>query len=244
MDPLTDFLIAFISDQNNPVGLAVLAAAAMLEYLFPPFPGDTITLFGAVLITAYDWSFWGVFGAVLLGSVAGSMGVFHLGEWLRQRRGDERVHHPTRWATLDRLVMRFQRHGAAWLVLNRFLPGVRSLFFVAAGMADMRASAVLFYSTISAALWNLGLIALGSALGANFDTLLIWVRRYNLGIWSVLAAIAAGLALRAGWRLLRARRRRRHERPGDHPDTGQGGPETARPEAGGRPGASGDERPP
>lgn len=217
MDASTDFLIAFISDQNSPVGLAVLAAAAMLEYLFPPFPGDTITLFGAVLITAYGWSFWGVFGAVLLGSIAGSMGVFHLGEWLRQRRGRGPVYHPARWAVLDRLVARFHRHGAAWLVLNRFLPGIRSLFFVAAGMADMRAPAVLFYASISAALWNLGLIALGSTLGANFDTLQLWLRRYNLGIWSVLAAIAAGLALRAGWRLLRARRRR-HEHSSDRPD--------------------------
>lgn len=31
----------------GPLGLLVLGLAAMLEYVVPPFPGDTITLLGA-----------------------------------------------------------------------------------------------------------------------------------------------------------------------------------------------------
>lgn len=191
--------------QDNPAGLVALGAAAMIEYLFPPFPGDTITLFGAVLITAYGWSFGAVLGVVMLGSVAGSMLVFRLGDRLRHRRVDG----PDGWATLAWLVQRFRRHGAVWLVLNRFLPGIRSLFFVAAGMAGMRARAVLFYGALSSLLWNLGLIALGAALGANFDTLLGWVRTYNLGVWTVLGVIAGLLVIRAGWRMGRRRLRRK-----------------------------------
>src|SRR5690606_24880282 len=130
--------------------------------------------------------------------------VFRLGDRLRHRR----LHGPDGWATLAWLVQRFRRHGAAWLVLNRFLPGIRSLFFVAAGMAGMRARAVLLYSALSSLLWNLGLIALGAALGADFDTLLHWVRAYILGAGTVLAAIAALWLVRVGWR-----RRRKQARP-------------------------------
>lgn len=209
VDALIDSLIAFISDQDNPAGLVVLGAVAMVEYLFPPFPGDTITLFGAVMISAYGWSFSAVLGAVLLGSMAGSMLVFYLGSWLQKRRARD----PQGRATLDWLVQRFHRYGAAWLVVNRFLPGIRSLFFVAAGMAGMRAPVVLFYSMLSSLLWNLGLIALGVALGANLDTLLGWVRRYNIGVWSLLVAVAGVLVIRMLWR--RIRRRTDRQEPED-----------------------------
>ena len=85
MDQISDSLIAFVSSQDNPWGLLVLAASAFVEYVFPPFPGDTITLFGAVLITAYSWNFAAVYGAVMVGSVAGSMLAFAAGGTLQRR---------------------------------------------------------------------------------------------------------------------------------------------------------------
>lgn len=212
MDAITDSFIAFISNENNLFGLLALALAAMLEYIVPPVPGDTVTLFGAVLITAYGWSFWGVFGAVMAGSVVGSMFAFHVGGWWRRRRQDR----PHRHESLDRLVAKFHRHGAAYLVLNRFLPGIRSLFFVAAGLAEMRPLAVLGFSALSAALWNLGLIAIGSALGANFETLLGWVRRYTMAAWLIIGGVALLWIGRTLWRRWRSERRlqRRHPRGG------------------------------
>lgn len=210
MDAVTDLFIAFISDQDNFAGLLAIALAALLEYVVPPFPGDTITVFGAVLITAYDWSFWGVFGAVMSGSVVGSMLAFYIGNWWRRRR----AHGHKRHASVDRLVEKFRRHGAAYLVLNRFLPGVRSVFFVAAGLAEMRAIAVLGYSALSAALWSLGLIGVGSALGANFETLLAWMKRYTLAAWGIIAGVVVlwlGRALWSRWRARRARDRQPRE---------------------------------
>lgn len=200
MDAITDSFIAFISNENNFVGLLALALAALCEYVVPPFPGDTITLFGAVLITAYDWSFWGVFGAVMAGSVVGSMMAFYIGGWWRKRR--ERSGH--RREGVDRLVAKFHRHGGVYLVLNRFLPGVRSLFFVAAGLAGMRPPAVLAYSAISAALWSLGLIAAGSVLGANFETLRGWGQRFTVAFWIIIAGLAVAWLAR---KLLKSRPR-------------------------------------
>jgi membrane-associated protein len=183
------------------VGLGVIAGSAMLEYIVPPFPGDTITLFGAVLITAYGWSFAAVFGAVMVGSVAGSMAAYALGyrlERRRHRRGTPR--HPA----IARLVGGFERHGPAYLVINRFLPGVRAFFFVAAGMAGMRWVPVMFYSALSSAMWNLGLIAIGATVGANFETLVRWVEHYTTAAWIVLAVVVLGLVIRSAIRRRRA----------------------------------------
>jgi len=199
VDWLTDWLIAFVSDQNNPAGVALLGASAMVEYVFPPFPGDTITLFGAVLITAYGWSFGAVFGAVMLGSVMGAMTDYYFGHRLRLRALRRRKRHTPeqRRAVIDGLVERFRRHGPVYLVLNRFVPGIRALFFVAAGMAGMKPIPVLLYSAISAAAWNLLLIAAGGLLGANLDELEAWVAHYNLIAGGIVALVAILFIARA-----------------------------------------------
>ncbi len=209
MDTLADWLIDFVSSSNDPVGLLVLAASAMIEYVFPPFPGDTITLFGAVLITAYEWSFTAVFSAVLAGSVAGAMLAFYGGRYLA-RRGRPRPD-SKRGKAIARLVAKFHRRGPAYLVLNRFLPGLRALFFVAAGMAQMRALSVAVYAAISAALWNLGLIGIGALLGANLETLKRWVARYTMVVWIALGAAAIiylGVGVGRRWRARRAAKHR------------------------------------
>lgn len=219
VDRLTQLLIEWISQHGGPLGYLLIASSALIEYILPPFPGDTVTLFAAVLITAFGWSFLGVFGSVMAGSVLGSLLAFYLGCWLRDRRTRRELAErerartgqaaPTdpaerhgREAALDRLVAGFRHHGAAYLVINRFLPGVRSLFFVAAGLAGMRTLPVIVYSAVSAAVWNLAIIALGSALGANFDTLLAWVRRYTTVVWVIIAVVVVVWV----WRFLRARR--------------------------------------
>jgi len=198
MDSFTDWLIGFASDRNHPAGYALLAGSALLEYVFPPFPGDTITLFGAVLITAYGWSGAGVFATVLAGSLAGAMIDFAVGRRLRAR-GHKRP-------AVDRIVARFERHGPIYLVVNRFLPGVRALFFVAAGMSGMRARDVILWGGVSVALWNGLLIGLGAALGANLETLERWLGDYTTVAWIALGSLAV---LYIGWRLVRRWRRRR-----------------------------------
>jgi len=202
LDTLVDWLIELVSREDAPVGYAILAGAAAVEYVFPPFPGDTITLFGAVLITAYGWSFFGVFGAVMAGSVAGAMLAYFFGQRLRVWRSRHPAKQQKRAAVIDDLVEKFRRHGAIYLVINRFLPGIRALFFVAAGMAKMRPLPVALYSAVSAALWTLGLIAIGSLVGANFETLVDWMRTYSLAMWIVIGAIITVFVVRAvvGWR--------------------------------------------
>jgi len=205
VDRLTDWLIGFASERNHPLGLAALLLSAMVEYVFPPFPGDTITLLGAILITGYGWSWWAITGSVMAGSLVGAYVDFWLGTRLRRR--PRRPEHAARWAAVDRLVARFHRHGPIYLVVNRFLPGIRPLFFLAAGLAGMRPRDVLLYGGLSVALWSALLVALGASLGANLEALERWVKRYSTAVWIVLAGAAlVYIGLRA---IRRGRARRR-----------------------------------
>lgn len=169
---------------NHPLVLLILGLAAMIEYVVPPFPGDTITLLGAVLVSAYDWNLALVFLALMLGSLVGSALAYALGRrWARTQlvTGNPR---------LARLVARFERHGVWLLAINRFLPGIRPLFFVAAGLAKMPAGLVLLVSAVSAGLWNALLMILGASVGKNLGAIESWFRTYTTIAWLVLASCA------------------------------------------------------
>ena len=198
MEWLTDWLIGFASDRNHPAGFALLAGSALLEYVFPPIPGDTITLFGAVLISGFGWSPVGIIAAILVGSMAGAMINFAVGRKLRAR-GKARPR-------IEKIVARFERHGPSYLVINRFIPGVRAVALVAAGMSAMGWRDALLYGGISVLLWNGLLIGLGAAAGANIDRLEGWFDDYTTGAWIALGSVAV---LFIGWRLVRRWRRRR-----------------------------------
>jgi membrane protein DedA with SNARE-associated domain len=191
-------IIEMVERSHGPSGLAILAACAFLEYLFPPFPGDLVVVFGAFLVTNRGWSAPGVFGAVLVGSMLGFMLAFFVGKWLHKSEA--------RWVTgrlararpkIDRLVDRFSRHGALYIAINRFLPSVRALFFVAAGMAQLSPWKVLAFGALSAALWNAMLFALGATVGKEWSSLHRIFLTYGKIAWILLAAL--GLILLARW---------------------------------------------
>jgi membrane protein DedA with SNARE-associated domain len=210
LDQLALRLIDFVGQQNNPLGWGVLLLSALVEYVFPPFPGDTVTVFGAFLITARGWSFVAVFASVLMGSLAGAWLDFSFGRWLKRRELAADASHPghkhsrTR-EQVDKLVDRFKRHGEVYIVLNRFVPGVRAFFFIAAGMAGLRTRWVLLWAGVSAALWNLLLIAVGSSVGANFDELRRFLSTYSRYAWIALGLMVLAVIARSVYRRLTGR---------------------------------------
>lgn len=200
MDQLALRVIELVSQHEGLVGYSVLFLSALIEYVFPPFPGDTVTLFGAFLITAQGWSLLGVFGSVLGGSAAGAYLAFRFGRWVKRRQLEGEHKHPRTQAAVNRLVERFQRHGEAYIVLNRFLPGLRALFFVAAGMAGMRTVWVMVWAIASATLWNLLIVAVGTSVGANFEELLAFLRTYSRLVWTGLGLLGGAWIVRVAYR--------------------------------------------
>ncbi len=170
---------------NHPLVLLILAGAAAIEYIVPIFPGDSITLLAGVLVGGYQWNFPIVFLSVLSGSVLGSWVALVFGQrWQKRRQGQE-----GHAGGVGILVEKFRRHGSWYLVLNRFMPGIRPLFFVAAGLAGMSTRRVLLLSAVSATLWNTALMVAGIAVGHNIDQLEGWFRTYSTIAWIALGGV-------------------------------------------------------
>jgi membrane protein DedA with SNARE-associated domain len=187
---MLSYLTTLAQSPNHPLGLFFLFLSSMIEYLFPPFPGDTVTLFGAVLITAYHWSFWWMMAALTLGGLLGATLDFQLGVWARKKAHQRADQGKKLAGNLEKLAEKLKVHGEAYIVLNRFLPGVRALFFYAAGFSGLRLGRVMLYATLSSLLWNLLIVAVGSMVGANFDKLQQLAMQYAQVMWGLMGVSA------------------------------------------------------
>jgi membrane protein DedA with SNARE-associated domain len=199
-------LLRWLQDSEGPLSYVMLAAAAALEYVVPPLPGDTITLFGTVLAGTAGYSLVLVYAAMTLGSVAGSLIPWSLGLWLghREDRWPGFLRRESTRRAIHAVCERFERHGGAYLVINRFLPALRAVFFLAAGMTELPLHRVVLFGGLSAMAWNALILAVGYSVGHNFERLQGLSETYSL--WSLAAIALAALVLGIRW-LIRRRAR-------------------------------------
>jgi membrane protein DedA with SNARE-associated domain len=184
----------------------VLALAAMLEYVVPPFPGDSVVLLGGVYAVRGDHAWWAVFLAVLCGSVAGLLCNYWLGMLVARRFDRDRTRPFLGFthAQLESLQGRM-RLGGGWLLLvNRFLPGIRGAVFIAAGASRMPIRRCLLLGGLSA-MAHTGLVLwAGYAVGGNLERLTALFNRYQRWVLVGIAVLAAFFVVRALVRRSRA----------------------------------------
>jgi membrane protein DedA with SNARE-associated domain len=173
---------------------ALVAAAAAVEYVFPPIPGDTVALFAVALAVRAQLHWVFVYPSMTLGALLGGLGAWGFGLWLANNEDSWPSFLKTPGATraLDAVRRGYEQHGGMYLAVNRFLPALRAFFFVGAGLSRMSAGPVIVFGGISAALWNALLMGLGYAVGNNWDVLREVAERYAAAtlILIVLAVIA------------------------------------------------------
>ena len=200
---MVEFLDNLIS-HIGLLGLLVLGLAAAVEYVVPPFPGDTITLLGGVYAVRGEHPWPLVFLVVVAGSVVGALINYQVGRWLvgRFERKPGDVFFGISHARLE-AVQSQMRHKGPWLLLaNRFIPGVRGLIFVAAGAAHMPRSNALILGALSAMAHTGLVLALGAAVGGNLERLAALVTRYQYAVVGLVVVGVLGVLV-----LMLARRR-------------------------------------
>jgi membrane protein DedA with SNARE-associated domain len=180
----------------GPFVLPALGVSAFIEYVFPPFPGDTVVVVGACLAVRGHMSPWLLILATTVGSIGGSWVDYLFGVWLGQRLDHpsserwRRILNPERLAKLEASYRRWGR----WLILsNRFIPFSRAIFFVFAGMSGLPVGETVALGTVSAIAWYGLLVGLGFAVGANFDRLFAIVQQ--IGLAMTLGLVAVGVVV-------------------------------------------------
>ena len=180
-----------IMQWNTSILYLFLFASAIMENLCPPIPGDTITVFGAFLVGIGELDFLAVYAITTLGSSIGFILLFYAGAFLEMEFflntrikifSNEKILSAEKW---------FGRYGYVVVVLNRFLPGIRSVISIVAGISGLNGVKVFFLSMVSALGWNFLWIYTGYTLGNNWEVvyakLSVIIRTYNIAALSILA---------------------------------------------------------
>ena len=204
----TEFAHQIMQTKTLSVVFVFIFFASSAEYFFPPFPGDTILLFGAFLVgRGYLPPHW-VFISATLGSFAGSMALYVFGATKGRKyflKKNYRFFSTSRVQSLENIFRR--KWGGMIIVLNRFTPGFRSFFFVAAGIAKMPAVKVSIYSFTSIVVWNFGIMYIGYEAGLNWKDLRLYLEVYSYTIFTILSVIIAIYAIYKAVQMIIKRRK-------------------------------------
>jgi membrane protein DedA with SNARE-associated domain len=152
-------------NQCSYVGVFLLMA---LESMIVPIPSELVMPFAGFLIFTGHFDPLPVMVASTLGSIVGSLlsyGLGMLGEPVVLRYGRYLLLNPHH---LEWTKNFFNRHGGKTIFISRFIPVVRHLISLPAGLARMSLVPFILYTAAGATLWNGFLTYLGVRLRENW----------------------------------------------------------------------------
>ena len=181
-----DRLIEFLLPQNDSFLYIFLFISAVVENLFPPIPGDTITALGAFLVGTGRLSYILVYLTTTAGSVIGFLLLFFLGRFLEREFFLERDYRFFSRESILKAEKWFGNYGYRVVLANRFLPGIRSVISLVSGISLLNPLRVTLLALVSAAVWNLIWIQAGFLLGNNWTVVRTktesLLRTYNISV--------------------------------------------------------------
>jgi membrane protein DedA with SNARE-associated domain len=164
----------------------LLGLSAFVENLFPPIPGDVITLFGAFLVGIGELSLFWVYLSTTLGSLVGFLCLFQIGRYMGRPFFIKKNYRFFKAKNIVRVEKWFSKYGYLLIVSNRFFPGIRSVISLAGGISRLKLPWVALLALLSSAVWNLIWILAGYMLGNNWYTVetrfYALQKKYNLAI--------------------------------------------------------------
>lgn len=201
LDRIIDFLRPYL---EAPWGYMIVGAATFLENSVGAgvvVPGETLVIIGGFYARVGDLWLPLLMVVVVVGAIAGDNVGFWIGRrfgrGFLERHGRKVLVTPERLETAERY---YEEHGGKTVFLGRFIPVVRSVGFIIAGVARMEWRRFIVYDVAGATIWGVGHTLLGYALGASYERWQKYLTPIGLGLLVVL------LALIGGSKLLAARR--------------------------------------
>lgn len=181
--------ITEIIEQFGYIGVFLMIA---FENIFPPIPSEVILTFSGMMTAFSNLTIMGVVLSATAGSVLGAVVLYMIGsildvprlEKIVDRYGKilrvtrEDIHKADKW---------FDSYGVWTVFICRFIPLIRSLISIPAGMANMKLPAFLFFTTIGTFIWNIVLVSLGAKFGQSWETIVYYMDIYSNITYTVIA---------------------------------------------------------
>ncbi|GHN49952.1 alkaline phosphatase [Lactobacillus delbrueckii] len=180
------------------VAVALLIAA---ENIFPPIPSELILTFTGFLTLSANLSVPGAIIASTIGAFIGAVTLYWVGTFFDQDRlsrfavskvGRRFGLSPEKITKTENY---FNSHGRAATFFGRFIPVVRSLISLPAGMSHFSLARFSFYTILGTAIWNTVLIYAGRFAGNAYQQVVQEFEGLSLIVLIAFCAIAAAVYL-------------------------------------------------
>lgn len=191
---MQEFILT-IMNQFGYFGVFLLIA---IENIFPPIPSEVVLLFGGFMTTQTKLTISLMIVFSTLGSIIGAIVLYYLGKILNKERlkkiVDGKVGKILRLKTtdIDKADHWFDTKGNKTVFFCRFIPIVRSLISIPAGMSEMAMGKFLLYTTVGSVIWNSVLIMVGSRVGENWPAIVNVFHRYSHVVVIILLILFVG----------------------------------------------------
>ncbi|MFA6022784.1 MAG: DedA family protein [Candidatus Pacearchaeota archaeon] len=201
---LVEFMLTFVTGLIASLGYFGLVLLMALESMIFPLPSELVMPFAGFLIYQGDFNLFSVIIFSTIGTIIGSLLSYYIGYYL----GEPFFEKYGKWFLLNKhdldLTKRFfQRYGDKTIFISRFIPVVRHLISIPAGVGKMNIWKFTFYTALGGAMWNTFLAYLGIKLGENWEL----VSKYSQMLDIVVIIILAGLVI---WFVRRHLKNREH----------------------------------
>lgn len=175
-------IILSIMGKYGYIGVFLLI---MVENVFPPIPSEVILLFGGFMTTYTKLSIFGMVVASTLGSLFGAIVLYYIGKIFNKDRLKKIISGKLgkvlrlKVSDIDNADNWFDNKGNKTVFFCRFIPLVRSLISIPAGMSEMSMFKFLLYTLFGSLIWNTVLIIVGSVVGENWTKIVNVLDTYS-----------------------------------------------------------------
>ncbi len=190
-------LATFVTDIVRNLGYPGLFILITLESTLVPIPSELVMPFAGFMASRGEFSLPVILvinstAAVLgsgicywLGAAGGKPLLLKYGKFIFVRRKD-----------IERTETYFARHGKATILIGRFLPVVRHIISIPAGIARMPLVPFFTQTFIGATIWGSVLIMVGYELGDHWESVAKAVKRVDLMVGLAIVLLLLALAIR------------------------------------------------
>ena len=175
----------FIINIMNSYGYIGVFLLILIENIFPPIPSELILLFGGFMTTYTKLNIIGMIISSTLGSLIGALLLYKIGTIFSKEKlkilisGKLGRVLKLKNRDIDNANKWFTDEGQKTVFFCRFIPLIRSIISIPAGINKMNISKFITYTLLGSVIWNLVLIILGHIVGRNWKAILKIFKLYS-----------------------------------------------------------------
>ena len=175
----------FVISIMNQFGYFGIFFLIFIENIFPPIPSEVVLLFGGFMTTYSKLNLIGMVIFSTLGSTVGAIVLYFIGKILNKDRLKRIVAGKIgkvlrlKASDIDKADHWFDTKGNKTVFFCRFIPVVRSLISIPAGMSEMAMGKFLLYTITGSLIWNTVLLFVGSKVGENWNRIEAIMSQYS-----------------------------------------------------------------